>query len=84
MMKTKYYLKENLLERNAMNFVDVVADMKSTISFYRDNERRVNGKSRIGILSGRFMQGETINIEVESSEDMSRVKEILNTIGTEV
>lgn len=84
MMKTRYYLKENLLERNAMNFVDVVADMKSTISFYRDNERRVNGKSRIGILSGRFMQGETINIEVESSEDMSRVKEILNTIGTEV
>lgn len=84
MMKTRYYLKENLLERNAMNFVDVVADMKSTISFYRDNERRVNGKSRIGILSGRFMQGETINVEVESSEDMSRVKEILNTIGTEV
>lgn len=84
MMKTKYYLKENLLERNAMNFVDVVADMKSTISFYRDNERKVNGKSRIGILSGRFMQGETINVEVESSEDMSRVKDILNTIGTEV
>lgn len=55
MMKTRYYLKENLLERNAMNFVDVVADMKSTISFYRDNERKVNGKSRIGILSGRFM-----------------------------
>lgn len=84
MMKTRYYLKENLLERNAMNFVDVVADMKSTISFYRDNERKVNGKSRIGILSGRFMQGETINVEVESSEDMSRVKDILNTIGTEV
>lgn len=54
-MKCKYTLHENLLERNAMNFVDKAGDLKSIISFYRDNQHKVNGKSRIGLLSARFM-----------------------------
>lgn len=83
-MKCQYKLNENFLERNAMNFVNDILEIHSAVSIYRENGRRVNGKSRIGILSARFMQGETITVEVDTSEDLSRVKDKLNIIGTEV
>lgn len=79
-----YKLNDNLLERNAANLVFSLKEINSSIFLYRENERRVNGKSLIGILSSRFMQGETIKILIDNSEELSRVKEIFNEIGTEV
>ena len=83
-MTCAYKLNDNLLERNAANLVFSLKEINSSIFLYRENERRVNGKSLIGILSSRFMQGETIKILIDSSEELSRVKEIFNEIGTEV
>lgn len=79
-----YKLNDNLLERNAANLVFSLKEINSSIFLYRENERRVNGKSLIGILSSRFMQGETIKILIDNSEELSRVKDIFNEIGTEV
>lgn len=79
-----YKLNNNLLERNAANLVFSLKDINSSIFLYRENERRVNGKSLIGILSSRFIQGETIKILIDNSEELSRVKEIFNEVGTEV
>ena len=84
MMTCTYKLNDNLLERNAANLVFSLKEINSSIFLYRENERRVNGKSLIGILSSRFMQGETIKILIDNSEELSRVKEIFNEIGTEV
>lgn len=84
MMSCTYKLNDNLLERNAANLVFSLKEINSSIFLYRENERRVNGKSLIGILSSRFMQGETIKILIDNSEELSRVKEIFNEIGTEV
>lgn len=83
-MTCAYKLNGNLLERNAANLVFSLKEINSSIFLYRENERRVNGKSLIGILSSRFMQGETIKILIDNSEELSRVKEIFNEIGTEV
>lgn len=79
-----YKLNNNLLERNAANLVFSLKEINSSIFLYRENERRVNGKSLIGILSSRFIQGETIKILIDNSEELSRIKEIFNEIGTEV
>lgn len=84
MMICTYKLNDNLLERNAANLVFSLKEINSSIFLYRENERRVNGKSLIGILSSRFMQGETIKILIDNSEELSRVKEIFNEVGTEV
>ena len=83
-MTCTYKLNHNLLERNAANLVFSLKEINSSIFLYRENERRVNGKSLIGILSSRFMQGETIKILIDNSEELSRVKETFNEIGTEV
>lgn len=83
-MTCAYKLNDNLLERNAANLVFSLKEINSSIFLYRENERRVNGKSLIGILSSRFIQGETIKILIDNSEELSRVKEIFNEIGTEV
>ncbi len=83
-MTCTYKLNDNLLERNAANLVFSLKEINSSIFLYRENERRVNGKSLIGILSSRFMQGETIKILIDNSEELSRVKEIFNEVGTEV
>ena len=83
-MTCAYKLNDNLLERNAANLVFSLKEINSSIFLYRENERRMNGKSLIGILSSRFMQGETIKILIDNSEELSRVKEIFNEIGTEV
>ena len=79
-----YKLNKNLLERNAANLVFLLKEINSSIFLYRENERRVNGKSLIGILSSRFIQGETIKILIDNSEELSRIKEIFNEVGTEV
>lgn len=83
-MTCAYKLNDNLLERNAANLIFSLKEINSSIFLYRENERRVNGKSLIGILSSRFMQGETIKILIDNSEELSRVKEIFNEVGTEV
>ena len=83
-MTCAYKLNYNLLERNAANLVFSLKGINSSIFLYRENERRVNGKSLIGILSSHFIQGETIKILIDNSEELSRIKEIFNEVGTEV
>lgn len=83
-MTCAYKLNNNLLERNAANLVFSLKEINSSIFLYRENERRVNGKSLIGILSSHFIQGETIKILIDNSEELSRIKEIFNEVGTEV
>lgn len=83
-MDCTYYLSKNLLARNAANLVFSFNEIPASIYLYRENGRRVNGKSFVGILSARFLQGETIKILIDAPEEMSRVKSILNDFGNEI
>lgn len=83
-MKTMFCLKQNLLQRNAANLVFALSEIPESIYLYRNNdERRVNGKSLIGILSGHFIQTEVICVEA-NGENWSRVQEIFKEYGDEV
>ena len=83
-MKTMFRLNQNLLQRNAANLVFALSEIPESIFIYRNNdERRVNGKSLIGILSGHFLQAEIICIET-NDENWSRVQEIFKNYGDEV
>lgn len=84
-MSCSYYLTENLLQRNAAGLVFALNDLPTSVFIYRAyDERRINGKSLIGILSGRFLAGDTIKILIDNIEEMGRVKEIFDNYGTEV
>lgn len=81
-MIVKYYLKENLLQRNAANLSFNLNEISDSIYIYRNNdERKVNGKSLIGILSGHFLQTDIINVEFNNIENQSRIQEIFNEFG---
>lgn len=81
-MIIKYYLKENLLQRNAANLSFNLNEISDSIYIYRNNdERKVNGKSLIGILSGHFLQTDIINIEFNNVENQGRIQEIFNEFG---
>lgn len=84
-MKKEYRLNYNLFKRNAANLVFSLNEIPDSIYIYRNNdERRINGKSLIGILSGRFLKNEIITIEVNNFENWSRVQEIFKNYGDEV
>lgn len=84
-MSCSYILKENLMQRNAANLAFSLSNLKTDIYLYKKGlNRRVNGKSILGILSGHFIQGEIIKILINSPEQLSRVKEIFNNYGDEV
>lgn len=84
MTKFNFHLNKNLFQRNAANLVFSLNEIPDSIYLYRNNdERKVNGKSLIGILSGRFLSNETIIIEI-IGENWSRVQEIFKEYGDEV
>lgn len=73
-MKKEYRLNYNLFKRNAANLVFSLNELPDSIYIYRNNdERRINGKSLIGILSGHFLKNEIITIEANNFENWSRV-----------
>lgn len=81
-MSCSFYLKQNLLQRNAANLVFALSNIQDSIYIFRDSdERKVSGKSLIGILSGHFLAGDTIKIETNGVENWSRILEIFEEYG---
>lgn len=79
-----YKLNLTLWNRNAANLVFALSELPTSVFLYKEYGRRINGKSLIGILSGRFLQGDTIMILIDNPEQMSRVKSIFNQYGEEI
>lgn len=78
-MSCEYYLTTNLLQRNAASLVFQLNELSTAVYLYKPNdERRVNGKSFVGVLSGKYLQGETIKILIDKPEELSRVKRIFD------
>ena len=79
-----YKLNLTLWNRNAANLVFALSELPTSVFLYKEYGRRINGKSLIGILSGRFLQGDTIMILIDNPEEMSRVKSIFDQYGEEI
>lgn len=83
-MSCSYKLNVNLWNRNAANLVFALNELPTSVFLYKEYGRRVNGRSLIGILSGHFVQGDTIKILIDNPEQMSRIKSIFNLYGEEI
>lgn len=81
-MYCSYKLNLTLWNKNATNLVFALSELPTSVFLYKEYGRRINAKSLIGILSGRFLQGDTIMILIDNPDEMSRVQSILDNYGT--
>lgn len=79
-----YKLNLTLWNRNAANLVFALSELPTSVFLYKEYGRRINAKSLIGILSGRFLQGDTIMILIDNPDEMSRVQSIFNQYGEKI
>lgn len=73
----------NLTGRQAMYFTQNVQEVLNNAIFLEKDNRRVNAKSLLGVLSLGITQGEAIQVFCNSEEEYRVMKEIVNFIKEE-
>lgn len=81
-MKIRYTLTDDIVAREAAQLNWEINKIDGPFYIIK-NERMINAKSMIGLLSGNFHKGDTITIEFESEDSAEKVKEIFDEIGRE-
>lgn len=86
MIPIKYKLNVDLIARAAITLNWNLKTIKSSINLINidNNNRMVNAKSLVGLLSGQFREGNQIEILVENKEDLIKVKSYFNEVGKEI
>lgn len=75
-------IKHNFHSRYVKNFINKVSTIKSDV-YFEKNDRRINAKSIIGLLSLNVVIGDVVGVYVSGNNrdlvenDMSKVIEIL-------
>lgn len=83
-MKIKYLLNEDIIARAATQLNFEITKISAPV-YIEKEERLINAKSIIGLLSGDFRKGETITIDFSDEEkDAEKIREIFDTIGREI
>lgn len=72
-------INDNLHSRTAGNFVFAISKLKSDIFFEKD-DRSINAKSILGILSLSLRQYDTINVKVVNNNSAETAKEDLEKV----
>jgi phosphotransferase system HPr-like phosphotransfer protein len=78
-MEIKYRLLKDIVARTATGLSFDLTNAKAV--FFIKEDRCINGKSLLGILSGQFRMGDIITVKGEVEKDMEIIKEAFNTIG---
>jgi phosphotransferase system HPr (HPr) family protein len=73
----------NLTGRQAMYFTQNVQEALNNAIFLEKDNRRVNAKSLLGVLSLGITQGEKIQVFCNSEEEYRVMEEIVNFIKEE-
>lgn len=81
-MKLRYKLKCDVVARAAAILCQDLSLLSSSI-YIQGNNKTINGKSIIGILSGQYRMGDIITIIYDKEEDLDKIKEIFNELGGE-
>lgn len=79
-MKIQYTLNNDIVARAATQLNWEINKIDGTFYIIK-NERMINAKSIIGLLSGNFHKGDTITIEFESEDNADKIKEIFSQVG---
>lgn len=82
-MKLIYKLKKDVVARTATMLSWDLSQLHSTIHI-QSNDRIINGKSLIGVLSGQYRMGDIITVIFDEEKDLNRIKEIFEELGEEI
>lgn len=82
-MKLQYKLNKDVVARTATMLSWDLSHLHSSIHL-QSNDRIINGKSLIGVLSAQFKMNDIITVIFDEEKDLNKIKEIFNEIGREV
>lgn len=82
-MKISYKLDKNIVARVASMLAWDLSQLHSSV-YIQLEDRMINGKSLIGILSAQYKAGDIITIVFDEEEDLEKIKEIFNELGGEI
>lgn len=81
-MKLQYKLNRDVVARTATMLNWDLNQLHSSIHI-QSNDRVINGKSLLGILSAQYKMGDVITVIFDDEEDLNKIKEIFNELGGE-
>lgn len=82
-MKISYKLNKNIEARVASMLAWDLSQLHSSVHIQLE-DRVINGKSLIGILSAQYKAGDIITIVFDEEGDLKKIKEIFNELGGEI
>ena len=80
MVVKSYKLLKNLTGRTASQFNWGLSSIEHQVFLRIHDGRIVNGKSLIGLLSGRFLKGDIIEIATYKQEEAIEIEKIINEL----
>lgn len=81
-MKLQYKLNRDVVARTATMLNWNLNQLHSSIHI-QSNDRVINGKSLLGILSAQYKMGDVITVIFDDEKDLNKIKEIFNELGGE-
>lgn len=84
-MTITYKLNKNLTGRQANMLNWKLTQIPGSVRIINKEENRmINAKSLVGLLSGAFRADNIIDIVIDRNEDIQKVKSVLNEVGREI
>lgn len=84
MYNIKYLINKDLVNREAINLIFKLNNLKTNLYILNNKKRLINGKSLIGLLQANIRGGDIITVSIEDSAETYNIKNIFNNIGREV
>ena len=81
-MKLQYKLNRDVVARTATMLNWNLNQLHSSIHI-QSNDRVINGKSLLGILSAQYKMGDVITVVFDDEKDLDKIKEVFNELGGE-
>lgn len=81
-MKLQYKLNRDIVARTATMLNWDLNQLHSSIHI-QSNDRVINGKSLLGILSAQYKMGDIVTVIFDDENDLDKIKKIFNELGGE-
>lgn len=82
-MKLQYKLNRDVVARTATMLNWNLNQLHSSIHI-QSNDRVINGKSLLGILSAQYKMGDIVTVVFDDEKDLNKIREIFNKIGGDI
>ena len=83
-MTISYKLNKDIVARTATMLNWNLSSINSQIRIINKDNRMINAKSLVGLLSGNLKKDDNINILIDSELDLMKVKSYFNEVGKEI